>query len=152
MEISLKVRWLFRANAVINWALSLRSLVDPLGAALAFGGAVPNYPFVIRLWSAFVFMFGCMFWETGRDVRAKSALFKYNWIEKCVPAGVVTLAYLTGEAPPKLMLSVFLTNWLWIPVVFYYDRAVRRLVRGAGTAGSCAPARGAALEDRATIS
>ena len=27
------------------------------------------------------------------------------------------------------MLSIFLTNWLWIPVIIHYDVAVRRLVR-----------------------
>jgi len=31
------------------------------------------------------------------------------------------------------MISVLLTNWIWIPVILYYDLAVRRLVRGAAT-------------------
>ena len=44
-------------------------------------------------------MFGCMFWETGRDVAAKAVLLKYNWIEKSVVAITVTLAYLVGEVP-----------------------------------------------------
>ena len=137
MTIDRQAQWLCRVTAIINWTVSLPVIIDPVGAA-AFYGSEVSHPFLLRLINGWVFMFGCMFWETGRDVRAKSALFKYNWIEKSVPAGVVTLAYLTGEAPPKLMLSVLLTNWLWIPVVFYYDRAVRRLspVRNARDRGT----------------
>jgi hypothetical protein len=150
MTIDRQARLLCRVTATINWTVSLPAIIDPIGVAGAYGSDV-SHPFLVRLINGWVFMFGCMFWETGRDVRAKSALFKYNWIEKSVVAGVVTLAYLTGEAPPRLMLSVFLTNWLWIPVIFYYDRAVRRLGRGAGTgARSLAPPRAAGPEARAT--
>lgn len=131
MHISEKVRWLFRANALINWTLSLRSLVDPLGAALAFGGALPNYPFVIRLWSAFVFMFGCMFWEVARDPRGKAALVKYNWIEKTLTASCVTAGYLMGEAPLPLMILITLTNWLWIPAILWADLSLRRSLAAA---------------------
>src|SRR5712692_8224044 len=109
---------------MINWVLSIRGILDPLGMAAAFQGPPPNYPFVIRLWSAFVFMFGCMFWETSRDVRGKAALMKYNWIEKTITATVVTIAFARGEAPQRLMILIVLTNWLWIPAIFYYDFSI----------------------------
>ena len=64
MTIEDKGRWLFGANAVINWVVSIRGIVDPVGMAITFGGATPNYPFMLQLWSAFVFMFGCMFWRS----------------------------------------------------------------------------------------
>lgn len=131
MNVSKTVSWLFRANALINWAVSIRAVVDPLGAALAFGGLPPNYPFVIRLWSAFVFMFGCMFWEVARDPRGKAALLKYNWIEKTLTALAVTAGYLMGEAPLRLMVLITLTNWLWIPVILWADLALRRNLRSA---------------------
>ena len=124
-------RWLFGSNAVINWTLSLRGILDPVGYALAFGGEAPNYPFLIRLWAGLVFMFGVMFWETSRDVRAKRALVKYNWIEKTITAGAVTLGYFAGDVPPKLMLLVIVTNWLWIPALFWFDRALARSEAGA---------------------
>jgi hypothetical protein len=38
------------------------------------------------------------------------------------------------KAPPRLMVLIVLTNWLWIPVIVYYDLAVRKLV-AAGTRG-----------------
>jgi hypothetical protein len=68
------VRWLFLANALINWTVSLPGIVDPSAAAAAFGGVEPNYRSVIRLWQGFLFMFGCMFWEVSRDVGGKAAL------------------------------------------------------------------------------
>ena len=73
-------KWLFGLNAVINWVISVRGIIDPAGMAMSFGGPVANYPFMLRLWSGFIFMFGCMFWEVSRDPRGKHALAKYNWI------------------------------------------------------------------------
>lgn len=129
MTLERQAQLLCRVNAVINWTLSPRGIVDPVGMAMAFGGVAPNYPFVIRLWSGFVFMFGCMFWETGRNVRLKSALFKYNWIEKSITGLAVTLGYFAGEAPSRLMLMIVMTNWLWIPAIVFYDFSLRRAVR-----------------------
>jgi hypothetical protein len=126
MTLERRVSWLFGVNAVINWTLSLRGIVDPVGMAVSLGGAVPNYPFVIRLWSAFVFMFGCMFWEAAREPRAKVALLRYNWIEKTLTATVVTVGYVMGEVPPRLLMLIVLTNWLWIPFIRGADFAMRR--------------------------
>lgn len=130
MTVERQAQWLCRITAVINWTVSIPAIVNPAGVATFYGGHL-NYLFLLRLINGWVFMFGCMFWETGRDVRGKVALFKYNWIEKSVVACAVTLGYLTGDTPPRVMLSVLLTNWLWIPVIFYYDFAVRCLLRGS---------------------
>jgi hypothetical protein len=122
---------LFGINAVINWIVSVPGIVDPDAVAIGFGGTAPNYPFVIRLWMAFVFMFGWMFWEVSRDPSGKHALAKYNWIEKTFTAATVTFAYLAGQAPPRLMLMIILTNWLWIPLILAYDIAQRNRLRAA---------------------
>jgi hypothetical protein len=132
MTVDRQAQWLCRICAMINWAVSVPAIVNPTFVAAAYGAQL-SHPFLLRLINGWVFMFGCMFWETGRDVFGKSALFKYNWIEKSVVATTVTLAYLGGEAPQRVMISILLTNWLWIPVVFYYDFAVRRLVHSAAT-------------------
>ena len=124
--------WLFRINAIINWTVSIRGILDPIGMVAAFGGPEPTYSFIVRLWMGFVFMFGCMFWETSRDVRGKHALMKYNWIEKSLTAAAITLGYLAGSAPPRLMVLIVLTNWLWIPFILYYDVAVRRVIHSTG--------------------
>jgi hypothetical protein len=128
MTTERKVALLFASNAVINWLVSVRGIVDPVGAAAAFGGVAPNYPSLVRLWQGFVFMFGCLFWEASRDVRGKSALLKYNWIEKTITATVITSGYFAGDIPERLMLLIILTNWLWIPLILWGDLAVRRLV------------------------
>jgi hypothetical protein len=128
--------WIFRTNAVINLLLAARGIVDPNGTAAAFGGHPPNYPFLIRLWSGLVLMFGVMFWETSRDVRGKAVLIKYNWIEKTITATAVTLGYLAGDVPGKLMLVIVLTNWLWIPIIATYDLRLRRDMRSEAAMGA----------------
>ena len=136
MTIEDKGRWLFGINAVINWVVSIRGIVDHIGMAIAFGGAAPNYPFVLRLWSAFVFMFGCMFWEVSRHPVTKHSLAKYNWIEKTITASAVTIGYFAGQAPPRLMILIVLTNWLWIPLILAYDIAQGRALKVRRTAGA----------------
>jgi hypothetical protein len=111
--------------------VSIRGIIDPVGAALAFGGIAPNYPSVVRLWQGFVFMFGCMFWEVARDVRGKSALIKYNWIEKTITASAITAGYWIGDIPVRLVVLIVLTNWAWIPFIIWADVAMRRRPRGA---------------------
>jgi hypothetical protein len=69
MSTERQARILFLINAVTNWVISARGIIDPIGMAHAFGGAAPNYPFVIRLWMAFV----------------------YNWIEKTLNATAITI-------------------------------------------------------------
>ena len=134
MTIEDKGRWLFGVNAVINWIVSIRGIVDPVGMAIAFGGAAPNYPFMLRLWSAFVFMFWCMFWEVSRHPVTKHSLAKYNWIEKTITASAVTTGYLAGQAPPRLMILIVLTNWLWIPLILAYDIVQGRALKVRRTA------------------
>ena len=126
MSIERQARILFIINAFTNWIIAARGIIDPVGMAHAFGGDAPNYPFMIRLWMAFVFMFGYMFWETSRDVVGKHALIKYNWIEKTLTATAVTIGYFSGETPVRLFVLIILTNWLWIPIIAYYDFALRR--------------------------
>ena len=132
MKLETQVRWAFGLNAVVNWLVSVRGIVDPHGAAESFGGPPPNYPFIVQLWSAFVFMFGCMFFEVSRDPRGKFHLAKYNWIEKTLTAVAVTSGFLAGTAPVRLMVLVTLTNWLWIPYLAYLDVAARRALWGSG--------------------
>ncbi len=76
MNVERKIMWLFRVNAVINWVVSIRGILDPVSYATAFGfiEAPDEYTFVIRLWASFIFMFGCMFWEVSRNVHSKAAL------------------------------------------------------------------------------
>jgi hypothetical protein len=112
---------LFLANAIVNWTVSLPGIVDPAFAARMFGGVEPNYPSVIRLWQSFVFMFGCMFFEVSRDVIRKAVLVKYNWIEKTITASAITAGYFLGDIPPRLMLLIVFTNWLWIPLIVWAD-------------------------------
>ena len=129
MTTERNVSLLFAINALINWVISMPGIVAPTATAAAFGGFAPNYPSVVRLWQGFVFMFGCLFWEASRDVRSKVALLKYNWIEKTITATAITLGYLAGDIPPRLMFLIILTNWLWIPFILWGDVAMRRAIR-----------------------
>ena len=129
MTIETKGQWLFGSNAVINWVISIRGMIDPTGLVAALGGVPLNYPFMLRLWMGFVFMFGWMFWEVSRHPVTKHSLAKYNWIEKTITATVVTIGYISGQVPARLMILIILTNWLWIPLILAYDIAQGRAVR-----------------------
>src|SRR5215469_7060169 len=83
-------------------------------------------------------MFGVMFWETSRDVRNKSILIKYNWIEKVITASAVTLGYVAGDVPARLMVLIIFTNGLWIPVILYYNIRLSRAMK-APSNQECAP-------------
>jgi hypothetical protein len=43
---------------------------------------------------------------------------------------------LAGEAPPRLMVLIVLTNWLWIPIVLWADLALRRAIRTSAAAAA----------------
>ena len=133
MTLEDKGRWLFGINAVINWLISIRGIVDPVGLATALGGEAPNYPFMLRLWMGFVFMFGCMFWEVRGQPIAKHSLTKYNWIEKTITATAVTGGYFSGHVPARLLILIVVTNWLWIPLILAYDLAQGRALRTMAT-------------------
>ncbi len=47
MTLDNQIRWLFRINAVINWVLSVRGIIDPVGMASMFGGPESNYLFLV---------------------------------------------------------------------------------------------------------
>ncbi|MEZ4222679.1 MAG: hypothetical protein R3B13_17185 [Polyangiaceae bacterium] len=120
-------RWLFLSNALINWTVSVRGILDPSGFIAFFGGTPSTYPSVIRLWMGFVFMYGCMFFETSRDLRGKAPLIKYNWIEKSITAGAITYGYaVLGDVPARGMALIVVTNWLFIPVLLAFDIAWHR--------------------------
>jgi hypothetical protein len=135
MTIEMQARWLFRFNAATNWILAVPAILSPAAAAASYGGPEPNYPAIIRLWAGLVFMFGWMFFETSFDVVGKRHLIKYNWIEKTITASAITLGYVSGDVPARLMGLIVLTNWLWIPVILAYDLAIhRRLARPTAAA------------------
>ena len=56
LTLDQRITWLFRLNALLNVALAIRGIIDPAGMTAMFGGPVPNYPFLVRLWLGLVFM------------------------------------------------------------------------------------------------
>ena len=74
-------------------------------------------------------VFGIMFWDTSTNVLEKRHLVRYNWLEKTITATVVTVGFIAGDVPTRLMVLIFLTNWLWIPAIAYYDLALRRVAK-----------------------
>jgi hypothetical protein len=136
VTIERRVSILFTASAVVNWLVSVPGIINPVAVATTLGGPAPNYLSIVRLWQGLVFMFGWLFWEASRDVRAKVALLKYNWIEKTITATAITLGYVVGELPGRLMIVITVTNWLWIPFIVWGDLAMRRLTEDGARAAS----------------
>ena len=119
-------KWIFRLGAISNWLVAVGGIINPTMVAELVGITPPNYPFLVRIWTGMVFMFGAMFWEISRDMRGKRHLIKYAWIEKCVTAASVTLGYLSGNVPALMFVLILFTDYLWIPLFFYHDRKMRR--------------------------
>jgi hypothetical protein len=136
MSLEGKTGWWLRTDAVISWMLAAPGLVDPAGVATFFGAEEPNYSFLVRLWSALLFLFGWASWEASRNLGARPTLLKYIWIEKTVVFLTVFIGHLGGEAPPSLMGVILLTNLPWVPAILSADVALRKRSRlDGGSAG-----------------
>jgi hypothetical protein len=120
-------KWIFRLGAISNWLVAVGGIINPTMVAEAVNITPSNNPFLVRIWTGMVFMFGAMFWEISRDMRGKRHLIKYAWIEKCVTSVSVTLGYLSGNVPAVMFVLILFTDYLWIPLFIYYDLKMRRL-------------------------
>jgi hypothetical protein len=115
----------FRIGAVSNWIVAMGGIAPNLVAEMVKIEPV-NYPFLVRIWTGMVFMFGCMFWEISSDLVGKKVLIKYAWIEKSITSISVTLGYFTGNVPTSLFVLILFTDYVWIPLFVYYDYTTRR--------------------------
>jgi len=68
---------LFYASAILNWVVTIGTIIDPVGSSALFGIAPPNYPFMARAWAGMAFLFGFMFFEIARDPIRKRAMIRY---------------------------------------------------------------------------
>jgi hypothetical protein len=119
----------FRIGAIVNWLVAIGGFVDPTWIAQTAGIPPANYPFLVRIWTGMVIMFGAMFWEISSDMDRKRHLIKYAWIEKSITSLSVTIGYLSGSAPGEILILIVFTDYVWIPVFLYYDRLVAARAR-----------------------
>lgn len=124
-----KERIVFQIGAISNWLVAIGGIINPTEVAVLFNIEPANYPFLVRIWTGMVFMFGVMFWEISRSPLKKRHLIKYSWIEKCVTAISVTIGYLSGNVPAVFFILILFKDYLWIPLFLYYDIRIRRLAR-----------------------
>ena len=127
--MSLNGALVFRIGAIVNWLVAIGGFVDPTWIAQAAGIPPANYPFLVRIWTGMVIMFGAMFWEISSDMDGKRHLIKYAWIEKSITSLSVTIGYLSGSAPGEILVLIVFTDYVWIPVFLYYDRLVSARAR-----------------------
>jgi len=125
----------FRLGALVNWIVTAPAIATPRFATQNLGlGAIPDqFLFLFQIWAGMAFLWGCMFWEISRDLRARKHMIKYTWIEKSITAFSVTLA-LWNYCPAHALIQcelfwcfllVVFTDWLWIPIFLYYDAITR---------------------------
>jgi len=121
LNINLNGALVFRIGAIVNWLVAIGGFIDPTWVAHTSGIVPANYPFLVRIWTGMVIMFGAMFWEISSDMDGKRHLIKYAWIEKSITALSVTIGYVSGRAPGKIIILIIFTDYVWIPVFLYYD-------------------------------
>lgn len=119
----------FYAGAVINWGVTIGTILDPVKAAVLLGIEAPSHPFMARAWAGMAFLFGFMFLEIARDPFRKRAMIRYAWFEKLVSASSVTIGFVSGEAPWVLFLVICLADWAFIPFFIRAGRALREQAR-----------------------
>src|SRR5215471_465268 len=87
--------WVFRAGAISNFIVTVPAFVVYRLYVSTFLGTLPNYPFLIWIWSGMAFLWGVMFWEISSDAVAHRPMLKYAWLEKGVTSASVLVAFLT---------------------------------------------------------
>lgn len=122
-----RAKTVFRVAAVVNWLVAIGGFVSPDLVSSLAGVPPSNYPFLVRIWTGMVIMFGAMFWEISNDLIRKRSLIKYAWIEKSVTAFSVTVGFATGNVPLIMFVLILFTDYLWIPIFIYFQRKANRL-------------------------
>ena len=125
MSVERKVSWLFRACAVINWTVSVRGIIDPVGYLSFFGG--PAFRVRVHLPSLGGFRVHVRMHVLGDESRCpKQGRARQVQLDREDDHGARGDGrYLLGEVPTRLMMLIVLTNWIWIPFLFHYDMRLR---------------------------
>lgn len=126
----------FYAGAILNWAMTIGTIVDPVGSAVMLGVEPPNQPFALRAWAGMAFLFGFMFYEIARDPVGKMAMIRYAWLEKLVSAASVTIGFFWGNAPLILFVLICVADWAWIPPFIHAGRVLRTRVHEVDAASA----------------
>jgi hypothetical protein len=122
----------FRAGAISNFIVTIPAFVLYDRYVGTFFGTLPNYPFLIWIWSGMAFLWGVMFYEISLDVVARHPMMKYAWLEKCVTSASVLLGFLTGNVPTAALIGVVFTDVIWIPLFILVQARVAQLVPSQG--------------------
>jgi hypothetical protein len=132
----------FKLGAISNWLVTLPAIIAPARVAPILGiEDIGNAEFLLRIWAGMAFLWGCMFWEISRDLRGRRPMLKYAWIEKCVTAASVTIAFASGQVGWMCFGLILYTDYLWIPLFSYFDVIMRG---GTTEAQALSEARGTA--------
>jgi hypothetical protein len=123
----------FRAGAISNFIVTVPAFVVYDRYVGTFLGTLPNYPFLIWIWSGMAFLWGVMFFEVSSDVIERRPMLKYTWLEKSVTSASVLVAFLTLNVPAAALIGVVFTDMIWIPAFVAVHVGVARLaLAGSG--------------------
>ena len=116
MELPQIASRVFKLAAISNFAVTLPVLVAYNHVIAALPYHPPNYPFLVWIWSGMAFLWGVMFWEISRDMKAKYALIKYTYLEKLVTSVSVSAGFAAGQVPLSFFVLILFTDMIWIPI------------------------------------
>lgn len=121
---------LYRAAAISNFLVTVPTFVWYRRYVAKFAKEPPDYPFLVWIWNGMAFLWGVAFLEISRDPVGKYPLVKYSYLEKGVTATSVTVAYLTGNVPRRLFVTILFTDVAWIPCFVAAQRILRNSTTG----------------------
>jgi hypothetical protein len=117
-------RW-YRVAAISNVIVSLPAFVAYDRAVALLADEKPRYPFLVHIWAGMALLWALMFQEISRDPIGRYPMVKYSWLEKMVTSGAVTVAYRRHEVPSRLMVSIVVTDIVWIPIFLVFQVRLR---------------------------
>ncbi len=63
------------------------------------------------------------------DPIGRYPMVKYSWLEKMVTSGAVIVAYRRHEVPSRLMVSIVVTDIVWIPIFLVFQLRLRSVAK-----------------------
>jgi hypothetical protein len=111
-----RARWTYGIGGVLNFVVTLPAFIAYNWYVGMFKSAHPNYPFLVWIWAGMAFLWGVSFLEIARDPMQAYPLVKYSWLEKSITSLSVIIAFLIGDVPRSFLVTIFVTDVIWIPL------------------------------------
>jgi hypothetical protein len=129
-SVEAQVARLYRLAAVANGIVAIPPMVAYSTVLPVWFTDPPRYRFLLSIWAGMAALWGVMFVEISASPVAAERLIKYSYLEKTVTSVSVFGLARRDRLPHRLLVGVFFTDVVWIPLFGWAHLRVRRLRNG----------------------